>query len=158
IWQGLRVFYGQPFSGAAVVAIMSCTLVGLLIFGSGQEAINIVAAVSQIVPVILAITTLWHARSRSAGARVATAAAFIVILGQGSEAVTNTLRLMGILTSSEYYDFAAWFLVCAIVGVIVWNLGFLLMVADRLQTNLVDLATRDDLTGLVNRRALRERM
>ncbi len=158
MWQGLRVFYGYQFDGTAVFAIMAGTMVSLLMFGSGQEAVNVIAAVSQIVPVTLAVTTLWHARSRSAGASVAITAALIIILGQGSEAVTNSLRLIGAMTSEQYYDYAAWFLVCAIIGASVWNLGFLLMAADRLKSNLTDLATRDDLTGLINRRGFRDRL
>ncbi|WMT92667.1 GGDEF domain-containing protein [Pelagibacterium sp. H642] len=158
MWQGLRVFRGHRFDGRPVVILMVCTMVGLLAIGSSQEAVNLVAAVSQIVPVSLALAMLWTAKPRSGGTLVAATAALIVILGQGGEAVANLLRLLGMLSSAIYYDFAAWFLVCAIIGGSVWNLGFLLMVADRLRSNLVDLATRDDLTGLLNRRGLRERM
>lgn len=158
MWQGLRVFYGDQFDGTAVFAIMASTKACLLMFGFGQEAVNVIAALSQIIPVALAVTTLWHARSRSAGARVAITAALIIVLGQGSEAVTNSLRLIGAITSEQYYDYAAWFLVCAIIGASVWNLGFLLMAADRLKSNLTDLATRDDLTGLINRRGFRDRL
>lgn len=158
MWQGLRVFYGSQFDGTAVFVIMASTMAGLFMLGSRQEAVNVIAAASQIIPVTLAVTTLWHARSRSAGASVAIAAALIIILGQGTEAVTNSLRLIGAVTSEQYYDHAAWFLVCAILGASVWNLGFLLMAVDRLKSNLTDLATRDDLTGLTNRRGFRDRL
>lgn len=158
MWQGLRVFYGKPFQGLAVLAMMSATMLALLGLGTRQEAINAIAAASQIVPVSLAVATLWRASSRSAGAGVAMAAALVVIAGQAGEGVTNVLRLSGSLTDEAYFGFAAWLLVCAIIGGSAWNLGFLLMAADRFRSSLITLAKTDDLTGLANRRGLREQI
>lgn len=157
-WQGLRVFYGKPFQGLAVLVMMSATMLALLGLGTRQEAINVIAAVSQIVPVTLAVATLWRASSRSAGAGVAMAAALVVFVGQAGEGVANILRLSGMLSDETYFSFAAWLLVCAIIGGSVWNLGFLLMAADRFRATLVKLAKTDDLTGLANRRGLREQI
>lgn len=158
MWQGLRVFYGKPFQGLAVLVMMSATMLALLGLGTRQEAINVIAAVGQIVPVSLAVATLWRASSRSAGAGVAMAAALVVIVGQSGEGIANILRLSGMLSDETYFSFAAWLLVCAIIGGSVWNLGFLLMAADRFRATLVKLAKTDDLTGLANRRGLREQI
>ena len=157
MWQGLRVFHGHRFNGIAVGLVMACTMVSLGLFGTRQEAVNVIAALSQIIPVSLALGTLLTV-PRAGGAAVAAAAALVVVLGQSGEAVANLLRLFGLLSSESYYGFASWFLVCAIIGGSVWNLGFLLMAADRLRSSLLDLATSDDLTGLLNRRGLRERI
>lgn len=158
MWQGLRVFYGKPFQGLAIVAIMAGTMLALLGLGTRQEAINVIAAASQILPVSLAVATLWRASSRSAGAGVAMTAALLVIVGQAGEGLSNILRLTGSLSDGTYFGFAAWFLVCAIIGGSMWNLGFLLMAADRFRSSLIMLAKTDDLTGLANRRGLREQI
>ena len=158
IWQGLRVFYGNSFRGLHVLAIMAATMAALLGLGTSQEAINVIAAVSQSVPVLLAIATLLRGGSLSAGVGVATAAALVVVIGQTGEGASNLMRLTGTLGDETYYGFAALFLLCAIVGGSVWNIGFLLMAADRYRASLVALAKTDELTGLANRRGLRERM
>ncbi|WMT91204.1 GGDEF domain-containing protein [Pelagibacterium sp. H642] len=158
MWQGLEVFYGRRFSAAVVGAVLATTWAALAAFGYSQITINIIAAISQIVPLAMAVATLWRHGRGSAGASVAIAAPAIAILGQSGEAVSNTLRLFGLLSTDSYYDFAAWFLVCAIIGGSIWHLGFLLMVVDQMRSNLIKLATSDDLTGLPNRRGLREKM
>lgn len=158
MWQGIRVFYGKAALPHAVLAIMIGTACSLMAFGSSREAINVIAAISQIIPVALAINVLLTAAQRSGGAYVALLSAGIVIIGQGAEALTNTLRLLGYLDSAGYYSVAAWFLVCAIIGGSVWNLSFLLMTVDRLWSELRTLATRDDLTGVLNRRGMNEKL
>ena len=156
MWQGLRVFYGKPFQGLAVLAIMAGTMLALLGLGTSREAVNVIAAASQILPASLAVATLWRSGTRSAGAGVAMTAALIIVVGQAGEGITNILRLTGSLSEAGYYGFAAWFLVCAVIGGSVWNLGFLLMAADRFRDGLMALTRTDDLTGLANRRGLRE--
>ncbi|MEO3388788.1 GGDEF domain-containing protein [Mesorhizobium sp. CAU 1741] len=156
MWQGLRVFFGQPFQGIVVLLMMVGTMLSLLLMGTRQEAINVIAAASQVLPVSLSIATLLRTGSRSPGAGVALAAALIVVVGQAGEATTNLLRLIGWPSEGTYFSIGAWFLVCAIIGGSVWNLGFLLMAADRFRSTLITLAKTDDLTGLANRRGLRE--
>ncbi|WP_173932883.1 GGDEF domain-containing protein [Chelativorans sp. Marseille-P2723] len=158
MWQGVRVFHHQPPFWLAVVAIVAATFAALNIFGPQQEAINIIAAISQIGPVSFAMVALLRERPRYIGVYVAACAAGVLILGQGAEAITNALRLSGLMTIDAYYSVAAWFLVCAVIGGSVWNLGFLLMASDRFRAELRLLATRDDLTNLPNRRGLREKI
>ena len=156
MWQGIRVFTGYAFSSFAVAGMTVATAASLFGLGKSQEAINIIAAVSQVVPVTLAIVSLMKFRERAAGIYIASAAAAMALAGQGIEALSNMLRLTETMSDATYYRFAPWLLACAVVGGSIWNLGFLLMVTDRLQGELRKLATHDDLTGLVNRRGLRE--
>lgn len=158
IWQGVRVFYGRKphWVGAATILVVSAGSMAL--FGSSRVADNIIFSASQLIPIILTMACLLASRKRSVGVWVAATAAGIFIAGQSSEAVTNLLRLTGHMSTESYYSVAAWFLVCAISGTTLLNLGFLLIVTDRLRAELYSLATRDDLTGLPNRRALRERI
>lgn len=158
IWQGIRVFSGQKPLWNVVGVLLALSAGTMMAFGSSREANNIIVATSQLVPVILTILALLRSERRYLGIWVAAGAGAILVLGQGAEAVTNAFTLAGLMSIETYYAFAAWFLVCTIIGASVWNLGFLLMVADRLRAELHSLAARDDLTGLPNRRALRERI
>lgn len=158
IWQGVRVFYDKrpQWTGAAVILIGSAS--SMAAFGSNRSVDNIIFSVSQMIPVLLTIACLLTAKSRSVGVGVATAAALVFMAGQGAEAVANFLHFTEHLSTDSYYSVAAWFLVCAISGATVMNLGFLIIVTDQLRAELYSLATHDDLTGLPNRRALRERI
>lgn len=158
IWQGVRVFNDRPPQWDRVTALLFASASSMMIFGSSREADNIIFAISQLVPVVLTIVALLMFERRSVGIWVAAAAGSVLVLGQGAEAITNVLHLTGTMTTDDYYSVAAWFLVCAIIGASVLNLGLLLIVTDRQRAELYSLATRDDLTGLPNRRALRERI
>lgn len=158
IWQGVRVFYGKAPFWNHVVLIVAASVGAMAAYGTTTAANNIIFAAGQIVCVALAVATLLRAEERHLGAWVAAAAGIVLIVGQGAEASTNALRLMGAMTTEEYYQIGPWFLVFAIIGASVWNLGFLLMTTDRLRAELHALATRDELTGLSNRRALQERI
>lgn len=158
IWQGVRVFYGRAPLWNWVALLIAASVGAIFLFGSTSAANNIIFAAGQIVAVVLTIATLLTAKARHLGAWVAAAAGGILIAGQSAEIATNALRLAGWMSADAYYMVGAWFLVCAIVGASVWNLGFLLMTTDRLRAELHALATRDELTGLPNLRALRERI
>lgn len=158
VWQGVRVFNNRSPQWAHVAALLLVSAGSMVAFGSSRESDNIIFAVSQIVPIGLAIAALHMFGRQSLGIWVATVAGGVLIAGQGAEAVTNALQLTGAMDSTEYYTVAAWFLVCAIIGFSCLNLGLLLIVTDRLRAELYALAIRDDLTGLPNRRALRERI
>jgi diguanylate cyclase (GGDEF)-like protein len=158
IWQGVRVFSDRPPQWGRVAALLLASGISMMMFGSSREADNIIFAVSQLVPIVSTIAALLMFDRRSVGVWVAAVAGSVLVAGQSAEAVTNLLHTAGVMTTDDYYSVAAWFLVCAIVGASILNLGLLLIVTDRLRAELYSLATRDDLTGLPNRRALRERM
>lgn len=158
IWQGVRVFNYRPPQWTRVAILLFASAGAMVMFGSSRAADNVIFSVSQLVPIVLTMATLLMSERKSVGVWVAAAAGGVFVAGQVSEAVTNVLHLTGHLSLDNYYSMAAWFLVCAIIGASVLNLGLLLIVTDRLRAELYSLATRDDLTGLPNRRALRERI
>jgi diguanylate cyclase (GGDEF)-like protein len=158
VWQGVRVFNGRRPQWIRVAAILLASTGSMVVFGSSRAADNVIFSVGQLVPIVLAIAALLMSERKSVGVWVAAAAGGVFIAGQGGEAVYNVMRLTGHLSEDGYYSVAAWFLVFAIIGASVLNLGLLLIVTDRLRAELYSLATRDDLTGLPNRRALRERI
>lgn len=157
ILQGVSVFYGgrvrwKLLAGYAVF----CAVVAELA-GPDRAVQNVVFALLQALPTSLLLLMLATRRPVRLGATVATVAAGIAFSGQVLEIATNLARIAGVLSDTAYQAFAPWLLVATIVGTSVLNLGFLLMTIDRLSSALADLASRDDLTDLPNRRGLRNR-
>ncbi|GGE80205.1 GGDEF domain-containing protein [Stappia taiwanensis] len=158
MWQGVRVFYGRrPRWGLLALIVLGSALALALVLSSQHRAQqNVVFAGVQMIPIFLVVMALVTLRPRKLGALVAAGAAIIAFAGHAGEAGSNIARLIGFMHDDTYYDFAAWFLVAVVIGCSLWNLGFLLMAIDRLKADLAHLATRDDLTGLPNRRGFRE--
>lgn len=157
-WQGVRVFYNQKALWAVQGLLVSLVATAFILFGSRQAANNLIIATGQLFTVSLTVWTLLTKGQRQAGTWVASGAFGILVLGQGAEAITNILQLLNLLDADTYYQYAAWFLVSAIIGTSIANLGFLLMAVDQLKSDLQALAMRDELTGLPNRRALNARL
>ncbi|QYM73371.1 GGDEF domain-containing protein [Pseudochrobactrum sp. Wa41.01b-1] len=158
LWQGIRVFLKKPPLWGWLTLLVLTSILAMVFLGLSQPANNVIFAVGQIIPMGMALLTLLLTRNRQIGTWVAAGSCGLLIIGQTLEAITNTLRLADAMSTDTYYDFASWFLVLAILGVSISNLGFLLMTVDQMRNELYSLAIRDDLTGLPNRRALMKRM
>ncbi len=152
IRMGLAVFDNRKPGWEPLLVGVGAAILAVALAGDARPGQNVAIAVTQLVPLGLIAAYLVRSRHRSLGAVVAAVAAGVAIIGQSGEAATNTLRLTGLLTTGAYYEVAALFLVAAIFGGGLWNIGFLLMAIDRLRANLAALAVTDDLTGLPNRR------
>jgi diguanylate cyclase (GGDEF)-like protein len=155
---GVRHFHGERRGWSFSVGLTALAVCVMLLLRDSQEARNVVYATAQIVPLTIAAIYLMQPKRRSLGAAVAALAMAVGILGQGTEAVLNSLRLLGLLSTDGYYKVAAYCLLTIIFSGMVWNLGFLLMAIDRLQAELAQLAGTDELTGLPNRRRFMERL
>ncbi|MBD9375684.1 GGDEF domain-containing protein [Rhizobium sp. ARZ01] len=155
-WTGIRRFQGEPAAWRAVALIVLAGTSVLALVGDNRPAINVAIAVFQVIPMALAIAALKAFQRPSLGAIAATFGFVVAFTGQGTEAVLNIMRLTGSLSTERYYDIAAFLLVAAIFGATVWNLGFVLMAVDRLASDLIRLASFDELTGLPNRRNFME--
>lgn len=158
IWQGIRVFFDREPQWFALALMLAASVISILIFGSDRPTKNLVFALGHAAPMVMALVTLTLASRRQSGTFIAIASCCILLFGVGSEATTNALRLMGLMSDEVYYTYADWILVCTILGGSFINLGFLLMAVERLRAELHALATRDELTGLPNRRAFSERL
>ncbi|MDM7853205.1 GGDEF domain-containing protein [Pseudochrobactrum kiredjianiae] len=158
IWQGIRVFLKQPPLWGWLTLLVSASILAMAFLGSSQPTNNVIFALGQIVPMGVALFTLITTGSRQTGTWVAAGSCSLLIIGQTLEAITNTLRLADVMSTEAYYDYASWFLVLAILGVSISNLGFLLMTVDQMRNELYVLAIRDELTGLPNRRALMKKI
>lgn len=152
MWGGVRVFYGARPRWDLVIALTAAASLAMALSVDSRPRLNMVTAGGQIVAIGLAALALVEKGRRRLGALVAASAMGLALLGHGAEFTTNGLRLAGLMTTEAYYGAAAFFLVAAIFGGGVWNLGFVLMAVDRLRSELAALAQEDDLTGLPNRR------
>lgn len=149
---GLTVFDDRKPRWEPLLATVGAAILMVALAGDARPSQNVAIAVTQLVPLGLIAAYLACSQHRSLGAIVAGVAAGVAFLGQSGEAITNLLRLTGLMTTGAYYEVAALFLVAAIFGGGLWNIGFLLMAIDRLRASLAALAVTDDLTGLPNRR------
>ncbi|MBS7700444.1 MULTISPECIES: GGDEF domain-containing protein [unclassified Chelatococcus] len=157
MWQGIRVFYGEAPDWPRSAAVLTFTAIAIAATAGEQRALqNIIYVGVQIFPIVLAAMALQRTPLRL-GVLVVFGGIALALTGHIAEASTNLARLIGVLSSERYYDFAAWFLAAALVGGSVCYLGFLLMAIDRLRADLVALSITDDLTGLPNRRGFHEK-
>lgn len=157
IWQGVQVFLGRSARWPMAMGYMVACVFVLALAGDTRAGQNVVFSAIQIPPMIFSALALRSEKSFGLGTLVALAAAGIALFGQSVEVVTNLMRIAGALSDEGYYAFAAWLLMATIIGTSTLNFGFLLMAIDQLNSELAALATRDDLTGLLNRRGMRER-
>ncbi|MDH6230824.1 diguanylate cyclase (GGDEF)-like protein [Mesorhizobium soli] len=155
---GVLHFHGERGGWTFSLGLTAIAVCAMYVARDSQVARNVVYATAQIVPLSMAAIYLLQPKRRSLGAMVTVVAMAVGIVGQGTEAVLNSLRLLGELSTEGYYKVGAFCLLTIIFGAMVWNVGFLLMAVDRLQAELAQLAGTDELTGLPNRRSFVERL
>lgn len=156
VWTGVRCFHGKSGGWIVSILVTACAIAALAFVGTSPESRNIIYAIAQITLLALACFHLLFREKRTLGTWVAALSMIGGMLGQGTEAAANLMRIAGVLSTDDYYRFAALCLLAIIFGAVVWNFGFVLMAIDRLRGELAALAIVDELTGVPNRRGLME--
>ena len=157
-WIGLRRFDGQAGGqklALAIAALAACAMIACFEFDRGRA---VVYAAGQATVMGLSIRHLLRFRQPGVGAIVAVVAFAVAMLGQLMVIGSNISVLIGIMAFPVYYALASCALLCTVFSGAVWNLGFALMMIDRLQTRLAHLSETDELTGVANRRGLQIRL
>mgnify|MGYP000990000288 CR=1 FL=1 len=157
-WIGLRRFDGQAGGqqlALAITALAACAMIVCLEFDRGRA---VVYAAGQATVMGLSIQHLLRFRQPGVGAIVAVVAFAVAMLGQFMVIGSNISVLTGSMAFPIYYALASYALLCTVFSGAVWNLGFALMMIDRLQTRLAHLSETDELTGVANRRGLQLRL
>jgi diguanylate cyclase (GGDEF)-like protein len=116
----------------------------------------LVYSLGQTVPIALALKLLLP--QRDTGARIAGAAASLMILVFAVRSAASPLHLGGEITNLYFNPLQVGLLVALVFFSMMWNFGFLLMAIERLRAEVSDLALVDDLTGVANRRHLLQRL
>jgi len=158
LWVGVRRFFGE--AGRQDVAVI-CTLISvvmMLVFHDNDRARSVVYSAGQSVPMLLGIIFVMTRRQYAIGRYIAAFAMAVGFIGHVSTITSNALVMAGHLDFAVFYQIASYNLLCVIFSGVVWNFGLAVMTIERLRSEVAELADRDELTGLANRRKLNERL
>ena len=158
LWVGVRRFFGE--AGRQDVAVI-CTLISvvmMLVFHDNDRARSVVYSAGQSVPMLLGIVFVMTRREYAFGRYIAAFAMAVGFIGHVSTITSNALVMAGHLDFTVFYQIASYNLLCVIFSGVVWNFGLAVMTIERLRSEVAELADRDELTGLANRRKLNERL
>lgn len=150
---GLRRF--NDCAGGRIVAIgfSLCAFFCMVIFKDHDRIRSIIYATGQTTVMASCAYYLfinWHGE---VGAKVSSAAFVGASLGQILVIIGNICVIANIISFSLFYQLASFALLCTIFCSSVWNLGFAIMMVEKLQNGLSRLSETDELTGVANRRA-----
>jgi diguanylate cyclase (GGDEF)-like protein len=155
-WIGARRFHA--LSGGwklASAATTLCVTLTVLLFGN-NEAIALVYAIGQSVPMTLSLVLLLGGGRRSVGSILSSAGLGIGLAGH---AVVIGMNIWLMWRTGPFVDLSgigAATMLCVILSGILWHFGLAVMTIDRLRAEVADLARVDALTGAWNRRKLDE--
>lgn len=158
----ISVFFGRAGSGRVwfVAGLLFYAASALLSLNAEQAAARIVLlSVGHVVCVVLALRGLWlGAHSRRDLGAVLMAVGLLLLIGASTYRGTSAaLDGGGAVVFSAGAMVVPLFQSMLIVAMVAVTVGFMLLAADRLRRDMEQLATRDMLTGLLNRRGFAER-
>jgi len=156
-WQGARIFARRKSQWPLALSIVAVAA-GLLPFaGQSYGLHNLVYTAGHATILILTLITIIRHDTIGIGAKVAISSIAGLLASYGALFALNLARVGGMVSEQHYAALAPWFLAVIVLTVGTISLGFSLMTTDSLRARLAMLATHDELTGLLNRRGLRER-
>lgn len=157
-WVGLRRFSERGGGQAHAVAVTAVALCLMVLFHDNDRARSMVYAGGQASVMLLCSVTLLRMRPLGIGGAVAGGGFLIALFGQLAVIGGNAGVMTGALPYDRFYTLASYALMCTIFTASIWNLGFAVMLIEKLQDELARLSETDDLTGLGNRRAFTRRL
>ena len=160
---GIKRFYDQPVSWRAHAAITGLSVAGMAYFMFWQDNMPmriVIYSIGQSIPIAMTLKLLLSRPNGkvNAGARLAGLIAIAIICAYVVRSIAVILGIGGRVTLIEFNPVQSGLIVLLIFLSMAWNFGFLLMAIDRLRSEVSDLALRDDLTGVANRRHLFQRI
>lgn len=157
-WVGVRRFYGEAARQDVALICTLISVVMMMVFHDNDRARSVVYSVGQSVPMMLGIVFVMTRREYAVGRYIAAFAMGVGFIGHVSTITSNALVMAGHLDFAVFYQIASYNLLCVIFSGVVWNFGFAVMTIERLRSEVAELADKDELTGLANRRKLNERL
>jgi len=161
-WAGIRRFQRRPAPWRAIGLIVGSAMVLLAGFLVVVDSITVRVVVFSLASIALVGTAGVDLLDRrfgapSPGTRL-TAVATLAYAGAHALRIVATLfEVGGAIDFSMFNNVQALLLLFTVFGAQIWNAGFLMMAIDRLRAEVADLAVRDDLTGIANRRQFFDR-
>jgi diguanylate cyclase (GGDEF)-like protein len=157
-WWGIQAFYGKsPGWAGWVVGVMFFLLHGaLFIAGAGVPLRVLLLSLAILILLVLSFRMLWQgtASARTFSAWLVLGAITLLI---ANNAVRIAAVLFGILDVRPFTQSSAAIIVMYLVpliGILLYTIGLLLLYFERIVKEKHHLATHDELTGLLNRRAI----
>jgi diguanylate cyclase (GGDEF)-like protein len=160
--QGIFSFYGKRTTWHLPVIATGIAVVGLAYFLLVDESMAIrivIYSLAQAIPIAMGLPlVLSHHARRNPGARMAGTVMILMLVIYGIRSVAAIIGVGGELSIVNYNEIQAALVLALVFLAMTWNFGLLLMAIDRLRAEVENLALRDDLTGVANRRHLLQRM
>jgi diguanylate cyclase (GGDEF)-like protein len=157
-WSGIRSFYRKTkgIAGWGVAAVFFVSYLWLLVRGAAIQERSLLSAATILAILLLDIYEVWTARGKYRSfVRILTLFALLLIAASYSFRVLATLtRGAEIFPNSSSPLSVALLYLAPIVGTILFSNGLLLLYFERVVADKHHLATHDELTGLLNRRAI----
>lgn len=155
---GVRRFHGETSGWQISVILLGLSVLVMLATFYPWYARNPSYTMIQLLPIIMTASFLRSKGSGDLGATLSIVALLVAALAHLVIAVGNVLLLTGVTPELDLKYAAAIDLLVFVFAGVVWNLGFVLSVVDRLRSEVERLAHEDELTGLANRRMLMNRL
>lgn len=155
---GVRRFHGARSGWQLNALLLGLSVLLLLATFYPWYARNPSYTLIQLPPLIISAVFLMRHGRGDLGALASIAAMFVASVSHGFIASGNILLLTGAMPDLDLQHAAAVDLLVFVFAAVVWNLGFVFSVVDRLRSEVERLAHEDELTGLANRRVLMKRL
>jgi diguanylate cyclase (GGDEF)-like protein len=161
-WAGIRRFQGRPVPWRAIAAIVGSAMALLTVFLVVVDSITIRAIVFSMASIAIvgsASVELLDSRFGAAtpGTRLTAAATLTYAGAHIMRIVAALFEFGGAIDFMVFNNVQASLLLFTVFAAQIWNAGFLMMAIDQLRAEVADLAVRDDLTGIANRRQFFDR-
>lgn len=161
-WGGIRRFQGRPVPWRAITVIVGGAMVLLAAFLVVVDSITIRVVVFSLASIALVGTAGFDLLDRRYGAptpgtRLTAVATLAYAVAHVFRIVATLFEIGGAIHFTTFNNVQGLLLLLTVFGAQIWNAGFLMMAIDRLRSEVADLAVRDDLTGIANRRQFFER-
>lgn len=161
-WGGIRRFQGRPVPWRAITLIVGSAMVLLAVFLVVHDSITVRVVVFSVASIALVGPAGMELLDRRYGAPTpGTRLTAVATLAYGAAHALRILATLfevgGAIDFATFNHVQAYLLLFTVFGAQIWNAGFLMMAIDRLRAEVADLAVRDDLTGIANRRQFFER-
>lgn len=157
-WAGIRAFYRKKrgFAGWGVAAAFFVLYLWLLARGAAVQERSLLSAVTILAILLLDTYEIWTGRgTHRSFVRNLTLAALLLMVTSYSVRVLATMTKASVIfpNSSSPLSVTLLYLV-PIIGTLLFTNGLLLLYFERIVADKHHLATHDELTGLLNRRAV----
>jgi diguanylate cyclase (GGDEF)-like protein len=156
-WCGIRAFFRkrQGWIGWAIALAFFLAYNGLLLAGASVDQRALLSAVAILAMLFVNTYEVWigHGPRRSFARMLTLGALLLLITSYGFRVFATAFQIAELLPSSSNPMAITLLYFIPIIGTLLLSNGLLLLYFERVVAHQRHLATHDDLTGLLNRRA-----